>query len=153
MPAMQNCIADIKGKVEQAAARFIEGQTQKLEDDKARLQDLPEWGLLGTDDKVRLVAELETLTVEVSADLNGIKKLINDGYLFAIELSRIENEIKALAEKVGEEDENGDASVVDVILDAPKLVSSEDMLNDLIQKLQELKTQLKKGITIKITWR
>lgn len=153
MPAMQNRIADINGKVEQAAIQFIEEQAQKLEDDKARLQDLPEWGLLGTDDKVRLVAELETLTVDAGNDLNGIKKLINDGYLFASELSRIEKEIEALAEKFGEEDQNGDTSVVDVTLDAPKLVSSADALNDLIQKLQELKTQLEEGIIIKITWR
>ena len=103
MPAMQNRIADIKGKVEQAAIQFIEEQAQKLEDDKARLQNLPEWGLLGTDDKVRLVAELESLSVDDSNDLNGIKKLINDGYLFANELSRIEKEIKALGRKVRRE--------------------------------------------------
>jgi len=119
---------------------------------KIKLNDI-EWGLLGTDDKVRLVAELETLTVDAGNDLNGIKKLINDGYLFASELSRIEKEIKGLAEKFGEEDENGDTSVVDVTLDAPKLVSSANALNDLIQKLQELKTQLEEGIIIKITWR
>jgi Family of unknown function (DUF6079) len=153
MPSMQNRIINIKGKVEQAAIQFIEEQDKKLENDKTRLQDLPEWGILGTDDKVRLVAELESLRVDVGNDLNGIKKLINDGYLFSNELSRIEKEIKTLAEKVGKKGENGDTDIVDVTLEVPKLVSSVNALNALIQKLQELKTQLEDGFTIKITWR
>ena len=37
--------------------------------------------------------------------------------------------------------------------DWEKINAAKAELNDLIQKLQELKTQLEEGVTIKITWR
>jgi len=154
MAAMQNRIAGIKGKVEQTAKAFIQEQIDNLEADKARLQKLPEWALLGTEDKARLGGELDALNIEAIADLNGIKKLLNDRYYFASEISRIEKEIKTQTETGGGGiDDNGEMGFVDVVLDVPRIVTSFDVLSDLIQKLEELKTQLEEGKQIKITLR
>jgi len=150
--AMQNSISEIQNLVESATGDFTNECTQKLEAEKTRLQNLPEWNLLGTDEKVRLGAELDDLSVQANPDLNGLKKLINDEFLFASEIARIEEEIRAAIEDRGGVD-GGGPDFFDVVLEAPRIVAAADALDDLIQKLQDLKIQLKEGHTIKITWR
>ena len=153
MPAMKTCLAELSSKIENAATAFIQVQAAKLVENKARLQGLSEWGLLGAEDKARLGAELDALTVEASADLNGIRKLLNDNYFFDSELARIENEIKILSDPGGDGGDPGDENIVDITLDAPKFITSADNLDVLIQKLESLKAQLEEGLTLKITWR
>ena len=150
--AMQHRVSMIKTIVESAAGDFLRENIQKLEAEKLRLQSLSEWALLGTDEKARLGAELDALIVEATCDLNGIKKLINDGYYFASVIDRIEAEIKTLAGDGGGGGGDG-PGFFDVVLEVPRLVTTADGLDDLIQKLQDLKIQLQEGSAIKITWR
>jgi hypothetical protein len=157
IPAMQNLISEIQAKVADAANLFAQAQAEKLDQGKARLQALPEWGLLGTADKARVGANMDGLKVIAENNLDGIRKLLNDDYFFASEMDRLEKEIKTLAQFDGGSEEgggeSGDDSVVDVTLDVPKLITSAESLNDLIQKLESLKSQIQDGLTIKITWR
>jgi hypothetical protein len=155
MPSMQGQSAELKTLVEKAAKKFLQNQTENLKDKKSRLQSLSEWNLLGAEDKARIGAELDSLKVQASMDINGIEKLLRDSYYFANELERIEKEIGTLAEPgdAGDEGEPGGDSVVGVTLDAPRMITSAESLNEFIQKLESLKTQLKEGLIIKITWR
>jgi hypothetical protein len=154
MAEMQNRIAEISGKVAKAATEFAKEQADNLNSEKARLQKLSEWSLLGTEDKARLGEELDAITVKADGDLNGLKKLINDDYFVSSEISRIENEIKNLA-AAREDDEsgNGDNQLIEVSIDVPTIVASTDVLTDLIQRLEDLKNQLQEGKSIKINWR
>lgn len=155
MPAMQGLLTELKSMIEKSAKKFLQTQADKLGDNKARLQNLPEWSLLGAEDKTRVGVELDALKVEASMDLNGIDKLLNDSYYFNNELERIEKEIIALVEPGGGggSGEPRGEDVVDVTMDAPKMITSAESLNELIQKLESLKAQLKEGLIIKITWR
>ena len=155
MPAMQTRLAELNSKVENAAAEFIKVQASKLDEQKVMLQILPEWGLLGAEDRAHVGAELDALTVEASIDLNGIRKLLNDSYFFDSELARIEQEIIDLSDpgEGGGGEKPGGEEVVSITLEVPKLIKSADNLDALIQKLELLKVQLQEGLTIKITWR
>lgn len=155
MADMQNRIADISGEAGKAAKAFEKEQMENLESEKSRLQKLPEWGLLSTEDKARLGSELDAITIEAYADLNGLKKLINEAFSISSEISRIEKEILELAakEEGGGDGGGGDTDIIDVALDAPTLIASADVLDTLIQKLEELKGQLREGKQIKITWK
>lgn len=155
MPAMQGHLTELGGRIEKAAAAFIQTQTEKLADDKARLQSIPAWGVLGAEDKSRIGGALDALTVEATTDLNGIRKLLNDSYLFNSELERIGQEIKRLAApKDGEEaEEPGGEKTVTVTLVVPTYVTSPESLDVLIRQLEELKAQLKEGMTLTIRWR
>ena len=54
----------------------------------------------------------------------------------------------------GSEDDGSESDgVVDITLDAPKRITSAESINELIQKLESLKAQLKEGLIIQITWR
>lgn len=156
MTDMQSLITSISVEVETAAANFVAEQAATLENKKSELQKMPEWGLLGTDDKARLGAEMDALTVNVDADLNGIKKLLNDSYLFNSEVERINKEIKKLAEESIKESggsDGGAPQMSEVALNAPTIIQSVDILNDFIQQLEALKATLAEGKPIKIIWR
>ena len=114
---------------------------------------LNDWTLIGEEDKNRLGAELNDLEVSATDDLAGIKKLINYQYVISNKLKRIETEIKELAKDQEEEEEPGkeDGFVVKTI-NLPKQLSSTDEIVAVIKQLEEFRTELEKGLKIKIIW-
>jgi len=145
MPEIQNSLQGINTKVEAAVSDLIQEQGKWLETEKARIQNLPEWSFLGTDDKSRLGAELDALKVLSVTDLVGLQELVNSRYVLQDRLGYIESEIQELAyPKLIDE--------VEVSLNAPRFVTSWEEIEALISRLEELKTQLAEGITLRITW-
>ena len=74
MPAMQGLLAEINSMIEKAAKNFLQAQIDQLENRKSRLQALPEWSLLGAEDKTRIGGELDGLKAEATMDIRRYPK-------------------------------------------------------------------------------
>lgn len=159
---MQNHITEISGTVKQIALDFVEEQREDLESEKNRVKNRPEWISLASHHRDRLADQLDQLTVDAPATLQGIQQVINDGYLFTSEIKRIEADIKGRAENP----ERGIASGTDpiqigdgkagftrplVTVAIPSMIQTPEALDNLIQALESYRNQLASGIPIRIT--
>jgi len=150
MPNMQNCISSIESKVASTAKQYREQQAKDLAERKSAIMSLPEWAVLGVDDKNRLGAELVALTLTATDDLAGLRKLINDQLFLEKKLKQIEAEIKKLVEEAPPE---GDEHTFIEEIAVPKSFSSLAELNDFITTLEQLRDKLTDGVTLIIKWK
>ncbi len=151
LPAIRNRIDEIRSKVEQSAGVFLEEVSQKLNTDKKRLQNRPDWGLLSAEDKNRLGEAMDGWTIRSEKDLNGLKKVINEAYCLNGKISETESEIKTLAEK--NKIPGGGGVPAEIILETPAVITSPGELDELIKRLEDLKNQLESGKIIRMVWR
>jgi len=153
MPEIQNHVANIGSQITTAATKFAEEQASDLKTQINRLQVLPEWNLLGTEDKARLGGELDGLQVEGETDLEGLKHLINNKFLLSTELYRIESEIRELAKREEVPPEGEDEEIEDMTISVLRGVVTATALEDLLVRLHEIRSMIDDGKNVRITWK
>lgn len=150
MPDMQNRISGIETKVASAAKEYREKLVNELTEKKKALMSLPEWLLIGSDDRIRLGAEMDALTFSVTNDVTGLQKLFKDQVYISSRLSKIEAEIKELGII---SDPGRDEHTITEEIVTPKKFSSMNELNDFITTLEQLRDKLSDGVTLIIKWK
>ena len=153
MPTMRNTITEIEGQIKKAVEKLNEEQTEDLKKKIPRLQSLPEWSRLGTEDKVRIGGELDRLAITVDLNIAGLRRLINQQFIITRELQRLEAEIRELGTPKKIPDEGGgEEVVVEVTLSAPTSFGAIEELDDFLAKIQEIRKQLTEGRKVTIKW-
>ena len=150
MPDIKQRADTVLAEVSKSAVAFLEQLRAQLAQDTTRLQSLPEWSELASEDRTRLGQELEALGYETEATLAGIRGLMNDRYAVDSELRRIEDEIRRLATPPAPEP-GDDVEVVEIVLPRGE-ITAED-LDAVIRALENLKPKLEEGTEICVTWK
>ena len=148
---LQQTVAAVETAVAKAVKQFVAELQADLQKRIAEIQSMHEWGLLGTADKERLGAELETLSYEAKPTLDGLTELLGSQYNVNGNLERIRQEVLNLA-KPGGDDGTGDGAV-DMEIPAPRMISTVEELDQLIEQIETLRTTIAEGTKIRITWK
>lgn len=117
----------------------------------ATLKARPDWALLGTDDKERLSAELDTLQLETPPEgLKGLKSLLNRQWDIQQGFQRVESEMTTLIQRIKKqkEDEGGESRSVPL----PRGRVTLPQLQSLLSRLAEIEVLLKDGKSVDIEW-
>lgn len=164
IPELQTKLKDLEVQIEQAAKVLIAEEQKALDNEKARLQGLPEWGQLSEEDRTSLAQRMDLLTVSALPNLQGIQKLINDSYTMTQGLKTLEAEIRSRAaaaqaedgdsDEEDAEDKWGDAQeLVSVEVSVPVFVVSKKAIDDIIVQLESFKRKLGRFTKLRITWK
>lgn len=149
-PQIRQQSENLNGKVAETVSQLLEAERVWLEEQKTRLQRMPEWPRMGQEDAARLSDALDRLTIEADENLAGLQRIINSRYVLSESLARIEAEIRALAQP-GEPPENGGGGELELHL--PAILSSVDELERILGELASIKAELAAGKKIRIIWR
>lgn len=151
--AMRNLLAEIEGQVKATVEKLSNEQIEDLKKQVTRLQFLPEWSRLGTEDKARIGADLDKLANTVDPNIAGLRRLINQQFLITRELQRLEAEIKKLGtpKEIPGKEPSGEVEI-EVTLSAPMSFRSIEELESFLANLQEVRNRLSEGKKVNIKW-
>jgi len=153
-------LTDLKSRVRDACGRLKEQQKQRLKEGAEDLQRLPEWEELTQEERGSLTGDLESLLLDASPDLNGLKKLLARDYDINNKLSQLresirrqgrERRLKRIEEERAKAVETGPVKVKKSIA-LPASMTTAAQLDDLIRQLQELKQQAALGAEIELNF-
>lgn len=142
---IQTHLANVQQAIKITANALAEEYAADLEAAKHRLEERPEWQVIGGPDQERFASALDDLQISIEPTLEGIHSCLNARYPLQQKVAAIEKEMAELAaerETPVEPVEPEEATWVDDLV-LPREVTSADDLDVLIQKLQELKTKFK----------
>lgn len=143
-------LTHIKARVRASVIALTDQQNLRIKEGIADLQLLPEWPKLAQEERGNAANSLEKLTIAVSQDLGGLRKLLARDF----DISRTIEDIKQSIERLRQErirqelddkkakyKSEGNGKLARSIV-VPYKLSSESDLDALIGKLNELKNQL-----------
>lgn len=156
---MQNNVSSIENRIKSASSDLLTEEEEYKSSEVKRLQGLSEWKQLGEDDRNWFQSEIDKIKIAAEDGLGGLQQLLNSHYIVEKEIKRLEQQILERAkrtEKKGEEEKpteaDGDTVVVD-FSSLPSEISSAKDIDDIIQRLADLKEKLNIFKKIRILWR
>lgn len=153
-------LTHLKTRVHDAVEILKEQQKVRLKESAEDLQRLPEWEELTQEEQGSLTGDLETLLLDASPDLHGLKSLLACDYSINHELSEMKESIRRQGQerrlnRIEEEREKAAESGPVKLKRAvalPARLSTADQLDELIRQLQELKQQMALGAEIELSF-
>ena len=142
---IQTHLANVQQVIKNTANALAEEYAADLEAAKHRLEERPEWQVIGGPDQERFATALDELQISVKPTLTGIHRCLNARYPLQQKVAAIEKELTELAAERGtpmELDEPEESTWMEEF-SLPREVTSADELDVLIQRLQKLKTKFK----------
>jgi hypothetical protein len=142
-------LTHLRARVRDAVAVLITQQQQRLRDGAAELLRLPEWGELTQEEQQTMVARIEELTLTVSTDLAGLKRLLSRDYDISCTIGEIKRSIQRQGqERIRQRQQEyavnapgGTTKFTRSIAVPTKMTSAAD-IEALIRQLSELKVEL-----------
>jgi len=152
-------LTNIKARTRDAAIAMVDAQKNTIRAGEEDLRRLPEWSELTQEEQANVLSQLEALIINVSDDLQGLKKLISQEFVSHCRLRDLKERIikqgqQRLLRRIEEEKEKakqGGKSKITRSVRLPSSVTSADQLDVLIRQLQDLKNELTLYNEIKIT--
>ena len=156
---LQSHITTIENHIDDTVKYVREAHQEHVEEETERLQNLPEWVQMDTDDQDQLSNELDDLDFDIPPGLKGLQRYTNARLEIDQKIRRIEEEIQERANRTpqpspggnGEVDENLGRRVVS-FEQLPKEFSSVEDIDRVIDALQQLKEELEEYESIVINW-
>ncbi|HEB09728.1 MAG TPA: BREX system P-loop protein BrxC [Spirochaetales bacterium] len=147
---LQKANRSIKSKTNDALKQLQSEMEENLLNERKRIESLPEWSIIGEDERIAFGERLDRLEVTCTSDLQGMKKLIGDGLYFSGEMSSVEGELNQRVGdiQIGEFTETKDYTFSYL----PDEITSFQEIDEIIKHLQELKSLLARGVKLKIRW-
>lgn len=153
---LQSHLTTIEGRIEAATEKVRETHRDRLEKERQRLQDVPEWVRMDTDDQSRLSEELDEVGFDIPPGLHGLQQFTRARVEIDEAFRRIEEEIRELGRKEVEyQPSGGDGEVKERIVpfdQFPKEFSSVEDIDRVIDALEQLKDELNQYETIVLDW-
>ncbi len=153
VPAIQTALKNLQVAVRDGCKALAAAQSASLERAITAIESLPEWMKLGEEIQNQFSARFDKLRLNVSEDLDGIRRLLNHQYTISTELERIRDEVRKLG-KPTEPPPNGGGRkpATEVAITLPKEISSGQEIDTLITELEKLRLQLGEFEKITIKW-
>lgn len=147
---LRSALTSIRALLSNTVTEMMNDQTGRI---KATHQDIVEmdlWPELNAAEQSQIFARLESLPIEVSLDLAGLKKLLGQEFTIQNEISDIRRKINELGEerKLSRKEEDKTQVIRDggnkknQFLLIPKELTTSNQVDALIQQLQTLKLEL-----------
>ncbi|MGQ7848553.1 BREX system P-loop protein BrxC [Granulosicoccus sp. 3-233] len=145
------CLTTLKSSVRDIAIALQNEQQQRIADAEQDLRRLSEWTELTQQEQNNLLSDLEKLIVTASADLSGLRSLVNQEYAIQNMVQEIKQRIQRIGQqrmqdKLRAEQERavkeGKKKITRTLNPRHQITSLED-LDALIAELQKLRGELK----------
>lgn len=137
----------LEDKISAGVGAFLEELNARLKVDAEQVSNLPEWTLLGAEDRERLGAELDALGYDAPLTLAGMQSLMADQFKVNGELTRIAEEVK----KLGKPKPSPETETVELV--APRGTITREALDELLSDLQEIGKKIEAGKQVYISWK
>ncbi len=147
---LNSALTRIKARVRDAAMEMVAVQRETIKEAQQDLQRLPAWVELTQEEQVSTLTQLESLAADTTANLQGLKRLLNQELVIQRTVSDLKKEVEQLGRdrqmaRLQAEKERmlreGKQKLARRIR-APRIITSTAELEALIQQLQELRTEL-----------
>lgn len=156
---LNTMLTTIKAHTRDAAVGMAEAQKETIRSGQEDLRRLPEWGELTQEEQANVLAQLDTLIIEASDDLQGLKQLISQEFVIHSRLRELKERIvrqghQRRLRRIEDEKEKAKQEGKTKIMRSvrlPSSVSSADQLDALIRQLQELKNEFSLYKDIEVT--
>jgi hypothetical protein len=157
---LQSHLTTIETRIEAATEKVREAHHEHLQNERERLQDLPEWGRMDTDDQSRLSEELDEVGFDIPPGLHGLQQFTRARVEINEQFRRIEAEIRELGAPDpepqppgGNEPGGGSGGQRVVPFDQfTKTFSSVEDIDRVIDALEQLKDELQEYESIVLDW-
>jgi uncharacterized protein DUF6079 len=147
---LQGRLAQIEVHIQQAARELTQEHEVSLSGERARLEGLPDWLLIGQEDQDRIANRLDRLELAVEPTVTGLQGYINARYQADAELRKIEQEVHRLASALQPNELNDRPKPLEFKL--PREIASTEDLRALIERLEAVVEQLRQGSKVKLTF-
>lgn len=154
---LRSALTTIKAHVAGATEQLALAQRERLKEAQHELQQLVAWGELTQQEQTSTLAEIDTLAIIVSYDLQGIKRLLNQDFTIQSRLRALKQGVEQRgnqrrvereeAERRNREEADGSPEIRETrtlarTLRVPRGKISRAQLDALIQELQSLRDAL-----------
>ena len=156
---LQSQLTYLQGRVRDAVSRLSGQQQRRLKEGVEDLQRLPEWEVLTQEERGSTVNQLEGLALEVTPELDGLKKLLARDYDINSTLEQLRHSIQRRGEELRRQQfeqerekitESDPGKLTKSILVPARMTSAAD-IDELIRQLQDIRRQLELYTEIEVS--
>lgn len=143
-------LTNLRARVREAVERLAEGQHARIEAAAGELEKTPGWSELSQEERAGAVAQLESLAIDVSPDLAGLKKLLTRDYDIGSTVEELKRSIqrqgqerlRARLEEEREKEGKTGPSKLEKTVKVPAQATNAADLDSVIRTLNEIKAQM-----------
>jgi hypothetical protein len=149
IPSLNEALTNIQVKVRDTVKLMNNEQANRIKKVKLELVNVSEWEDLTAEEQSSLLNQVENLQIQAQDDISGLKKYMNQDYVISslanelmtkiIQLGQ-QRHIRRIEEEKDKARREGKEKFVEAI-NLPSSLTASQQLDDLINKLQELKKQ------------
>ncbi len=158
-PALQTTLKQLQIAIADGCAMLSKEQAALLEGEVHTIESSDGWTLLGVERQEVFSKRLDALELEVTCDLDGIRRLLNHQFVIMTELSRIRDEIRRLVDDQREvpplppEPRPGRQPFTEVTVALPKEITSSEDIETVIGELELIRQKLGEFERVIVTWK
>jgi hypothetical protein len=137
-------LTTIKTETANTVKQMAEGQKSRIKDVEADLKRIPEWKEFTQEEQSNTLAKIENLLIDVSEDINGLKRLVNQEF----SIQSTSNELKKNIIEEGKKrkmlrlkEKSPDATKYSKSLKFPAKIKNIGQIDTTIRDLQDIKTE------------
>lgn len=171
---LNTALREIRARIRDAVAIMSEDLSATVRNAQASLQQLPDWSELDQLEQEPILNRLDELVIDVSPDIDGLQRLVNQGYSVSNTINDLRNRVQRLAnqrrqQRLVEEEEYLRSQIVKEQaaqydgdhpasspprlqrrVRIPATIASAAELEQIIRELQQLKAELELNVNIDI---
>ena len=157
---LASALTNLKSRVRDTVLKMKEEQQEQIKYGEQNLNIIGEWKELTDQEQNNILADLETLHIEASEDIFGLRNLVNQEYTIQSKQRDLKSRVQHLGQqrlqyKLKEEQEaakkNGQQKITRH-LNSQRRVSSLSELDGLIRELQQIRSELRYAHEFELTF-
>lgn len=151
IPDLKDAISNIENFVSDYCGKLLNSENKNIKGQIDTVKENTKWNRLDAEQKQELTNRLEALVIQDKQGLDGIKEILNAAYAVSTTVrsvnEQIEEYIKATPKPIP-----GKKTRTVNLSSLPKQIRTVEDLETIIQKLTELKAEVKDDETIELNW-
>ena len=151
---LRTTLTAIQARTRDAASQFADTQRQTLQNAQVELTKMYDWDALSVDEQQQTLGQLDQLVVDATADLDGIRKLLNQEFVIQSQINAIKQNVIGLAKdrhRLRTQETAKERTPFEQTIAMPAVINSPAQLDELIQRLQSLKQEIAYRSTVELT--
>lgn len=151
IPDLKDAISSIETMVADYCVKLQNAENKNIEQEIEELRSKPKWNQLNAEQKQELNGRLDSLIIEDKQGIEGITEIINANYEIGNAIRGVNEQMEEYTKKTPKPIPGKTTRTIN-LSSLPKQIKTAEDLETIIQKLGDLKSQLKEDEILELNW-
>lgn len=152
IPNLKEATAEIENLIADYGQRLQDAENQNIKEKANNITSGANWKKLNSDQKSEIGQQIDNLQLSNKQGIKGIQETLNTAYSVQNTFRAVEEQIAEYVKAKQEKTPQGKKTTAAELSDLPKQITKVEELDEIIKKLEELKSLVNDETIIELNW-